>query len=56
MKTCNHNFGKITGIVYIPISKRYMCKSIRQYYTKIQLMALGYSKEQSELISKTMVG
>jgi len=56
MKTCNHNYGKVTGIVYIPAPEAYMCKSIRKYYAKIQLIAQGYSKESAELISKTMVG
>lgn len=57
MKTgCSYDRQKIIGIIYIPTIEQFMCKSIRQYYAKIQLIAQGYSKEKAEEITKIMVG
>lgn len=55
-KPCAYDRQKIIGFIYIPNPQKYMCKSIRQYYTKIQLIAQGYSKEKAEEITKIMVG
>lgn len=54
--TCSEGASKSVNIFFIPNKKKYMCKSIRQYYTKKEFIQKGMSIEDAERISKTIVG